>query len=100
MPVRIVSALLRESADWGPALFAPYKEERTERMRRPRVNATLTAELDVEFGAAQSAQRLNLLQRAAGDPSLLSHIAAAMAGPDAMPAEVFTDAYRQRVMAG
>ena len=38
--VRIVSDILKASDDWSPAAFAPYAEERAERMRRLRTPAT------------------------------------------------------------
>jgi 2-polyprenyl-6-methoxyphenol hydroxylase-like FAD-dependent oxidoreductase len=96
--VRIVSDLLRGSDDWGPALFAPYAEERRERMRRLRFVARLTASLDAEFGAKGRARRRSYFERAETDPTLAARALAIMAGPDAAPPEVFTRAYRARVL--
>jgi 2-polyprenyl-6-methoxyphenol hydroxylase-like FAD-dependent oxidoreductase len=96
--VRIVSELLLGAEVWPPALFAPYAEERAERMRRLRFAAALAAAIDAEFGDAASARRRSYHERAAADPSLRSHLIATLAGPEAMPAEAFTPAHRERVL--
>ena len=96
--VRIVSDLLKSSDVWTPALFAPYAEERAERMRRLRFTAKLQAAIDMEFGDAAQARRRSLFERSAADPSLKAHSVAVMAGPEALPPEIFTDAHRDRVL--
>ncbi len=96
--VRIVSDLLRDGDDWGSGLFAPYAEERRERMRRLRFVARLTASLDAEFGDKARARRQSYHERAALDPTLGARDLAIMAGPDAVPPEIFTPAYRARVL--
>ena len=96
--VRIVSDLLLSSEDWASLSFAPYAEERRERMRRLRFTAALQASLDMEFGEAAKARRASLHARAAADPSLRMHAFAVMAGPEGLPAEVFTEAHRARVL--
>jgi 2-polyprenyl-6-methoxyphenol hydroxylase-like FAD-dependent oxidoreductase len=96
--VRIVSQLLTGSDDWSPALFAPYVEERRERMRRLRFAGRLTAELDVTFGERGRARRLAHMQAADQDMSLRAHVLAVMAGPETAPPEAFTDAHRARVL--
>jgi 2-polyprenyl-6-methoxyphenol hydroxylase-like FAD-dependent oxidoreductase len=96
--VRIVSDLLAGSGDWGPDLFAPYAEERRERMRRLRFVARLTASLDAEFGAKGRARRRSYFERAAVDPTLGARGVAIMAGPEAAPPETFTAAHRARVL--
>jgi 2-polyprenyl-6-methoxyphenol hydroxylase-like FAD-dependent oxidoreductase len=96
--VRIVSDILKASDDWSPAAFAPYAEERRERMRRLRFVAALTATLDMEFDAAARERRRNYHQRAAADMSLGLHGLAVLAGPEAVPPETFSDAYRARVL--
>ncbi len=55
--VRIVSELLKGSDDWACLSFAPYAEERAERMRRLRFAAKITAALDMEFDEAAKARR-------------------------------------------
>ncbi len=96
--VRIVSDLLLGSDDWSSPTFAPYAEERRERMRRLRFTASLQASVDMEFGEAAKARRASLHERALTDPTLRMHALAVMAGPEAVPAEMFTEAHRARVL--
>ena len=96
--VRIVSDLLKSTDDWKALSFAPYAEERAERMRRLRFTAKLTAAIDMEFGEAAQARRRSLFERSAADPTLRMHAFAVMAGPESLPPEVFTDAHRDRVL--
>ena len=55
--VRIVSEILKAGDDWSTAAFAPYAEERAERMRRLRFAASITSALDMEFGEEARARR-------------------------------------------
>jgi len=96
--VRIVSDLLMASGDWASLDFTSYGEERFERMRRLRFVAKLQAAIDMEFGEAARARRASLFERAAQDPSLRAHAFAVMAGPETMPADLFTEAHRARVL--
>ena len=96
--VRIVSELLKGTDDWGALSFAPYGEERRERMRRLRFAAGLTSALDMEFDDAARERRRRHYERVAADPSLGLHGLAVMAGPEAAPAEIFTPEHRARVL--
>jgi 2-polyprenyl-6-methoxyphenol hydroxylase-like FAD-dependent oxidoreductase len=96
--VRIVSELLKGTDAWTVQTLAPYGEERAERMRRLRFAAGLQAGLDMEFGDAARARRRAHFEHAVSDPTLSMHSVAVMAGPDAVPAEFFTDAHRARVL--
>jgi 2-polyprenyl-6-methoxyphenol hydroxylase-like FAD-dependent oxidoreductase len=96
--VRMVSDLLKETDDWKAVSFATYAEERAERMRRLRFTAKIHSTLDMEFDDAARERRRNMFERAAADPTLRSHAFAVMAGPEALPPEIFTDAYRERVL--
>lgn len=98
--VRIVSDILKAGEDWSPAAFAPYAEERAERMRRLRFSAQLQSALDMEFTPEASARRRSFHDRAALDPMLKMHSLAVMAGPESAPPEIFTDAHRARVLEG
>jgi len=98
--VRIVTDLLKSSDDWAGLSFAGYAEERAERMRRLRFAASLQAAIDMEFGDDARERRRSLFERAAVDPSLRAHSFAVMAGPETLPAEIFTDAHRARVLGG
>jgi 2-polyprenyl-6-methoxyphenol hydroxylase-like FAD-dependent oxidoreductase len=96
--VRIVSDLLKSTDDWASLSFAPYAEERAERMRRLRFAAKLQATIDMEFGEEAQARRRSLFERSAVDPSLKATAFAVMAGPETLPPELFTDEHRARVL--
>ncbi|HEX7944701.1 MAG TPA: FAD-dependent monooxygenase [Phenylobacterium sp.] len=96
--VRIVSDILLASDDWSPRAFAPYAEERAERMRRLRFAAKIQSAIDMEFDEAAAARRHSYHARGETDPSLRMHGVAVMAGPEMAPPEIFTQAHWDRVM--
>ena len=96
--VRIVSDILKSGDDWSPRAFAPYAEERAERMRRLRFCAALTSTLDAEFDEAARARRAAYHARKQIDPTLGAHGFAIMAGPETQPPELFTPENRARVL--
>ncbi|MBI1398816.1 FAD-dependent monooxygenase [Hyphomonas sp.] len=96
--VRIVSDILKDTPAGAAPDFAPYAEERAERMRRLRFAGQLQAALDMEFGPEARERRRLYHQRKAADPSLGLHGVAIMAGPENAPAEIFTEAHRARVL--
>lgn len=98
--VRIVTEILKETDAWDRVSFEPYAEERAERMRRLRFTAKLQATLDMEFGEAARERRASLFRRAAADPSLRAHGFAVLAGPETLPAEMFSEEHRARVLCG
>lgn len=97
--VRIVSEIMRSGSDWSPAAFAPYAEERAERMRRLRFSAQLTSTLLNEFGAAARERRLRAAARQAANPLLALPFLAAMVGPEALPAAAFEETIRDQLFA-
>ena len=96
--VRIVSDLLLSSEEWTPALFAPYAEERAERMRRLRFVASLQSVLDSEFTPEAAKRRKSIGERRVADPSLNMVSAAAMVGPERFPAEMFSQANWDKIV--
>ena len=88
--VRIVRDLLLAAPHLSSAVLAPYAEERRERMRRLRFAAAVQSRLTVEFGDAARALRADLLARAAKEPDLTIAVLSALAGPEVMPADAFT----------
>lgn len=96
--VRIVSDLLKSVPAGRVPDFSPYAAERAERMRRLRFTARIQAALDMEFGPQAAARRKDLHDRALVDPGLKAHAFAVMAGPETVPAELFTEAHRARVL--
>lgn len=95
--VRIVSDILN-GEDWSPGAFAPYTEERAERLRRLRFAASITSALDAEFGEDAKARRRRHFERTAEDPSLGAYGFAIMGGPELAPPEIFTPEFRARVL--
>jgi len=85
--VRVVSELLLGSETWNEALFAPYIEERTERMRRLRVAAAMDSVVHAEFGPEATARKL----RISASPTIAMARGASMVGPELLPAEAFSD---------
>jgi 2-polyprenyl-6-methoxyphenol hydroxylase-like FAD-dependent oxidoreductase len=96
--VRIVSELLKSTDDWANLSFASYAEERAERMRRLRFVANLQAVIDMEFDETAQARRRDLIKRGEADPTLRIHAFATLAGPEALPAQYFTDEHRAHVL--
>jgi 2-polyprenyl-6-methoxyphenol hydroxylase-like FAD-dependent oxidoreductase len=86
--VRLVSdILLSNKRSWTQDDFAPYIEERRERMRRLRIAGRLAAKVRVEFGTDARTRRMRVAQRfAAGQ---LSPLPATLIGPERLPAEAY-----------
>jgi 2-polyprenyl-6-methoxyphenol hydroxylase-like FAD-dependent oxidoreductase len=97
--VRIVRDLMLENrADWSMRTFAPYAEERRERMRRLRMTASMLSILYAEFGPQARERRVRFReQRAKGAVADLAP--ATFAGPELFPAEVFSPDLLDRVRA-
>ena len=85
--IRIVSELMLGSDVWDAALFAPYVEERTERMRRLRIAASMDSIVHAEFGPEATARKLRIV----GNPTIAMARGASMVGPELLPAEAFSD---------
>jgi hypothetical protein len=82
--------LLLAAPRLASGVLAPYAEERRERMRRLRFAAAVQARLTVEFDAAASARRADLLARAEKEPELTLAVLSALAGPEVLPADAFS----------
>ena len=85
--VRIVSEIMLAVDDWSPAAFAPYAEERAERMRRLRFVAALASMVDSEFGPEAEERRRRAHANRAKDPTLAAF--SVMVGPENMPPFAF-----------
>ena len=90
--VRIVRDLLLAAPRLTTGVLAPYAEERRERMRRLRFAAAVQARLTVEFGPDARARRASILARQASEPDLALVLIAALAGPETLPEEVYSQA--------
>jgi 2-polyprenyl-6-methoxyphenol hydroxylase-like FAD-dependent oxidoreductase len=98
--VRIVRDILLGNDDWSdPAIFAPYAEERRERMRRLRFAAKVQSRVENEFGPEGEAARKRAYANRAADPTLMLPALATMVGPDAVPAVAFEDALLEKLFA-
>jgi 2-polyprenyl-6-methoxyphenol hydroxylase-like FAD-dependent oxidoreductase len=96
--VRMVSDILQQTPEGTAPDFRPYAEERVERMRRLRIAAEMQATLDMEFGDEARARRRRYHEGTAADPMLGLHGVATLAGPEAVPAEIFEPAHVARVV--
>lgn len=74
---RIVADILRSGSDWSVTAFAPYGEERRERMRRLRLTAQIFTDLRATFTPQGAARRKRWSQMWRSDP-LLSELGAAL----------------------
>jgi 2-polyprenyl-6-methoxyphenol hydroxylase-like FAD-dependent oxidoreductase len=95
--VRVVSEVLQASDDWSAAAFAPYVEERRERMRRLRFGASVQSKIYNEFGREAAARRLRVWERFEAEPELSLTVVSSIIGPELAPPEVFTDDAWHRV---
>ncbi len=83
--VRSVGELLLGTDDWRPGTFAPYAEERSERMRRLRVAAAMDSILHAEFGPEATARKLRIL----ADRTPVMALGSTMVGPEMLPEACF-----------
>ena len=97
--VRLVRDLLTHDADWRPALFEPYAEERRERMRRLRLCGKYVTHLFARFGDDAVARRTRARERMAEEPQRGMLALAVFAGPDKVPAELFSEEAIEEIFA-
>ncbi|HEY6578018.1 MAG TPA: NAD(P)/FAD-dependent oxidoreductase [Rhizomicrobium sp.] len=97
---RVVSEILLASDDWSAGAFAPYAEERNERLRRLRFITEIESTLTCDFEDLGRARRRQFFERLPLEPTLASHLIANLAGPEAVPADIYTSAHRAYVLGG
>jgi 2-polyprenyl-6-methoxyphenol hydroxylase-like FAD-dependent oxidoreductase len=96
--VRMVRDILLGSDDWAqPEIFAPYGEERRERLRKLRFSAHMQSVYHNEFGEGARERRKRGNQRRAADPSLTLPLIATLIGPDKVPGPLFDDAVLEKL---
>jgi 2-polyprenyl-6-methoxyphenol hydroxylase-like FAD-dependent oxidoreductase len=94
---RIVRDLILEGATRATD-FAPYGEERVERMRRLRLFADVVSVTFAEDAGNRPARRAWVGERMATmDPELFPLFAGILAGPESAPAELIDDAILDRI---
>lgn len=96
---RIVGELLLNTETWDQAAFAPYVEERAERMRRLRFAANLDSVIHAEFGPEATARKLRFREARKTDPTVGMASGAVMLGPEVMPPFAFTEDAWAKLMA-
>ena len=97
--VRMVSDILKSTSDWSTASLRDYAVERSELMRRLRLAARLASVRDCEFDAQGRARRARLHGKFMTDPVVTGLMTAPIAGPEAVPAEAFSEAALDAVLA-
>ncbi|MDG2304126.1 MAG: FAD-dependent monooxygenase [Candidatus Binatia bacterium] len=96
---RILGELLLEDHDWRSEVFAPYAEERRERMRRLRAAALFATALNARFGLEDLERRRCAIERIRDDPLCMMPLISVMVGPEAVEAKYFEDSFRESVFA-
>jgi hypothetical protein len=97
--VRILTEILLAGSDWSPAVFMPYAQERTERIRRLRLSAQLTTDLRATF-TPEAAKRLQrVFAMFAENPSFFDSLVIQLTGPESVSAEAFESASLNRILA-
>jgi 2-polyprenyl-6-methoxyphenol hydroxylase-like FAD-dependent oxidoreductase len=86
---RLVSEAIRSHRNWTPEAFAPYANERRERMRRLRFSGRLLAKLRMEFNEEGKSRGRRGLQRILAHPELALPLVAFHKGPFAVPESAF-----------
>ena len=97
---RSVAETMLASDDWSSDAFAPYIEERVERMRRLRIGAHVATELRCTFTPEARVRRAGFGERMLADPMILGLMLSTVAGPETAPAECFTEANVEHILAG
>lgn len=95
--VRLVSEALLNERNWRESMFDDYVAERSERMARLRTIARLTSLKDSGFDAPGRAMREQIHTRLEADADLGMPFAGAFVGPDALPAEVYSPSFTERI---
>lgn len=96
---REVSEVLLGGDDWSASAFRSYAGERAERLRRLRVAARIATALWTTFGPEGAVFRRRWQTEAREDFLLLAPLLAVIVGPEQVPADAFTDANVERILA-
>ncbi len=96
--VRLVRDIMLGESDWSMGMFDDYIKERTERMARLRTVARLTSLRESAFGDAGRRQREYIHHQLVQTPELATPFLAGFVGPEALPAEVFSDAFTEQLV--
>lgn len=96
---RMVADILRSGSDWSAAAFAPYGEDRRERMRRLRLAAALTTDIKATFTPEGAARRKRWDEVWREYPLFSGLKLVPLLGPETAPAEAFEPYNLKRILA-
>jgi len=84
--------------DWSMEAFAPYVEERAERMRRLRFCAQVFTDAHIPLGPDGVSERRRRLDMMSQDPDLFMLTAASACGPELAPESSFAAEVREKLL--
>ncbi|WP_221359106.1 FAD-dependent oxidoreductase [Streptomyces beigongshangae] len=96
---RMVRDCLRSAGTWDEKIFAPYAEERKERMRRLEISGSVRTTMNMTFTARGRARRKAYAEVWPTDPVLAGSRLATFQGPFHVPAESFEPDTVERLFA-
>jgi 2-polyprenyl-6-methoxyphenol hydroxylase-like FAD-dependent oxidoreductase len=96
---RVVWDTLRSTADWSPAAFSAYGQEREVRMRRLRASGRVRTTINMTFTPDGAARRKAYARAWPKDPLLAGPRLATFKGPFNVPPESFEDSVLERIFA-
>jgi 2-polyprenyl-6-methoxyphenol hydroxylase-like FAD-dependent oxidoreductase len=94
---RILADILIAHDDWHGGIFAPFGEERIERMRRLRQAARFVTLFNARFGPEAEAARAS--RRMMDDPQLMMIRLTPIVGPEAIDASFFEPGFNEALFA-
>jgi 2-polyprenyl-6-methoxyphenol hydroxylase-like FAD-dependent oxidoreductase len=94
---RLVTETLLENADWTPAIFSEYVDERRRRLEVLALSARVQQRLDVDFRPDFPPRRLAVTAVVQADPVFGTLFGAQFAGPEVADPAVFEPAEQARL---
>ena len=94
---RLLADILCVESDWNLSIFAPYGEERRERLRRLRYIASFITTLSARFEDQDVARREAAFARIMEDPEIMKIQIGAFVGPEMLEPEYFVPEFYERV---
>lgn len=88
---RMLRDALSDGTHWGVSSFAPYAEERRERLRRLRFSARVITQLYARFDADSLARRTRAFERLFDPAAIAGALIAPYLGPELVDADAFSE---------
>jgi 2-polyprenyl-6-methoxyphenol hydroxylase-like FAD-dependent oxidoreductase len=95
---RLVCETLLNNTEWNSGVFAPYVDERRERMRRLRLAGQQYSILRAEFTEEARARRRRAGERIAADPEIGLPLTTVFKGPYGLPDNMYRQAAWDRLL--